>query len=60
MATVQGKTTITIAGQPVETTSTDFVDQVQDWIKEVTKDKSYFADFNISLENYDEANNGKL
>ena len=56
VATVHGKTTITIAGQPVKTTSTDFVDQVQDWIKEVTKDKSHFADFNISLENYDEAN----
>lgn len=49
-----GKTTINIAGQPVETTSTGFVDQVKDWIKEVTKNGSYFADFNISLENYDE------
>lgn len=51
----QGKTSIEIAGKQVETTSTDFQDQVQDWIREVTKGD--FKDFNISMENYDDVNN---
>lgn len=53
----QGKTSIEIAGERLETTSTDFVDQIKDWIKEVTKTGGAFADFNISLDNYDEVAN---
>lgn len=49
-----GKTEITIAGETVETTSTSYIDQVKDWIKEVTKTGKKFEHFNISLDNYNE------
>ena len=52
-----GKKEISIGGVKVETTKTDFKEQVQDWIAQVTKKGGNFEGFTISLNNYDDAKN---
>lgn len=47
--------TVTIGGVTVETTKTDFKDQIQDWIAQATKTGGDFEGFTIKLSNYDEA-----
>lgn len=49
-------TKISIGGVEVETTKTDYKDQVKDWITQVTKTGGKFEGFTINLNNYDEAN----